>query len=181
MKWTASHNVRDHKLGGLVPVREKLPHEVPHWVDSGREIYFITVNCRIRGKNQLCSPETSDALIKSAIHQHRNRKWFLHHFLLMPDHLHALLSFPLSQNQIQRTMSSWKSWTAKQCGIQWQRDFFEHRLRGTEAIAEKSLYIRNNPVRAGLADSVELWPWLLWSSPFGDEIFQGWESSSHPR
>jgi hypothetical protein len=41
--------------------------------------------------------------------------------------------------------------TAKIAGIQWQRNFFDHRLRHNESKAEKYDYICQNPVRAGLA------------------------------
>jgi hypothetical protein len=39
--------------------RKGLPHEIPLWVDPRKEIYFITVNCRPRFRNQLALPETS--------------------------------------------------------------------------------------------------------------------------
>jgi hypothetical protein len=35
----------------------------------------------------------------------------------------------------------WKRWTARQMGIEWQRDFFEHRLRSDESLREKTDYI----------------------------------------
>jgi len=43
-------------------------------------------------------------------------------------------------------------------GIEWQRDFFEHRLRSAESWREKADYIRANPVRKGLEAQVSQWP-----------------------
>jgi REP element-mobilizing transposase RayT len=40
----------------------------------------------------------------------------------------------------------------------WQREFFDHVLRSEESYAEKWEYVRQNPVRAGLATGVEDWP-----------------------
>jgi len=40
----------------------------------------------------------------------------------------------------------------------WQREFFDHVLRSEESYAEKWEYMRQNPVRAGLAMSAEDWP-----------------------
>jgi len=40
----------------------------------------------------------------------------------------------------------------------WQREFFDHVLRSEESYAEKWEYVRQNPVRAGLAAHVEDWP-----------------------
>src|SRR5947199_10730074 len=65
----------------------------------------------------------------------------------MPDHLHALLSFPPSGKPLRLIISKWKEWTAKELGIVWQRDFFEHRLRHDESRREKADYILHNPVR----------------------------------
>ena len=36
-----------------LPVREKLPHTIPQWVAKG-SWFFITINCVLPGKNQLC-------------------------------------------------------------------------------------------------------------------------------
>ena len=40
----------------------------------------------------------------------------------------------------------------------WQREFFDHVLRSEESYAEKWEYVRQNPVRAGLAVDAEEWP-----------------------
>ena len=57
-------------------------------------------------------------------------------------------------------VSQWKEWTAKQLGIQWQTDFFEHRLRGEEGLRQKVDYILHNPVRKGLVANAEDWPYV---------------------
>jgi len=48
--------------------------------------------------------------------------------------------------------------TAAARGRLWQRGFFDHLLRGHESRSEKWDYIRQNPVRAGLCDAAESWP-----------------------
>ena len=40
----------------------------------------------------------------------------------------------------------------------WQREFFDHVLRSEESYREKWEYVRQNPVRAGLAARAEEWP-----------------------
>jgi len=49
-------------------------------------------------------------------------------------------------------------------GIVWQQESFDHVLRVEEGIAEKVNYIINNPVRAGLAERSEQYPWLWYPS-----------------
>jgi putative transposase len=147
------------------PARKSLPHDIPLWLDPSEEIYFLTIACHQRGKNQLCLPGTGESLLDGVSYRHGEGDWCVHLFLLMPDHVHAVMSFPRDRMGIQSRIKNWKSWTAKKLGIRWQRDFFEHRLRGGEGFAEKTAYIRNNPVRAGLVGSPEDWPWVLWRDP----------------
>ena len=81
----------------------------------------------------------------------------------MPDHVHALLSFPPSGKRLHSVISQWKGWTAKTIGLEWQRDFFEHRLRRGENRREKADYILNNPVRKGLVARPEDWPFVYFA------------------
>lgn len=144
-----------------VPRRKTLPHDVPLWVDPSNDIYFITINCAHKGSDQLTLLDVAEQLFQTVTHRQELGLWWPHLFLLMPDHVHALLSFPPSGKPLQLVVSKWKEWTAKQCGIQWQRDFFEHRLRNEESRREKADYILNNPVRRGLVGRKEDWPFVL--------------------
>ena len=153
-----------------VPRRKSLPHEIPLWVDPQKEIYFITIACAPRGPNQLANPETSRGLFDTVRHRQELFLWWPHVFLLMPDHLHALLSFPPSGKTLKMVVSKWKEWTAKQYRIQWQRDFFEHRLRREESRRQKADYILHNPVRQGLVSRWEDWPYIY----FGDGEHPAW-------
>ena len=44
-------------------------------------------------------------------------------------------------------------------GPYWQKGFFDHVLRGSESASEKWAYGRNNPVRAGLVQRADDWPY----------------------
>jgi putative transposase len=127
-------------------------------VDSSRETYFITINCQERGLNQLARNEVAGPLFETVRHRQNLFLWWPHLLLLMPDHLHALVSFPPSGKPLHLVISKWKEWTAKQIGIRWQDDFFEHRLRREESRREKADYILANPVRDGLVQRPEDWP-----------------------
>jgi putative transposase len=144
--------------------RKTLPHEIPLWINPQTEIYFITINCQARHKNQLASREISERLFETVRHRQEKILWWPYLFLLMPDHLHTLLSFPPSGKPLQSIISKWKEWTAKELGIVWQRDFFEHRLRHDESHREKADYILENPVRQQLVTRAEDWPYVY----FGD-------------
>ena len=141
------------------PQRKKLPHETPLWVRPQHEIYFITICCRPRGKNQLCHRRVADAIFDYVEFRNQNAIWYAHLICLMPDHLHGLISLP-SKRPMKQIISDWKRFVATKSKVEWQRDFFDHRLRKEESYREKSDYILANPVRAGLAMHREEWPYF---------------------
>ena len=63
----------------------------------------------------------------------------------------------LGDKPIRLIISKWKEWTAKEIGIGWQDDFFEHRLRHDESRRQKTDYILENPVRKHLVARPEDW------------------------
>ena len=135
-------------------------HNVPPWVDQAASLYFITVCCKQRGTNQLCLPGPGEALLESVRFYQTQQKWFQWLFLLMPDHVHMIVTFGKEQ-RIEAVLAGWKRYAATKHGIVWQQGFFEHRLRRNESANEKADYIRQNPIRAGLASEVGAWPFLL--------------------
>jgi REP element-mobilizing transposase RayT len=146
-----------------VPQRKTLPHEIPSWVDPQKEIYFITINCQERFRNQLALSNVSERLFETVRHRQEKFLWWPYLFLLMPDHVHALLSFPPSGRALRSVVSKWKEWTAKALGIVWQRDFFEHRLRQDESRRQKADYILQNPVRKKLIARAEDWQFVYFA------------------
>jgi len=56
-------------------------------------------------------------------------------------------------------IGDWKRWLNTKLGITWQENFFDHRIR-SETDSHKGEYILQNPVRAGLVEKAEDWPWL---------------------
>jgi len=150
-----------------MPTRRILPHEPPRSVDPAREIWFITVCCQRRDAAQLTLPAISQALLESVGWRVQQHHWYARLFLFMPDHCHALLSFP-AERVWTRTIRDWKHWTSVRLGIHWQREFFDHRLRSDESFGEKAEYIAQNPVRAGLVTRAEDWPhvWRSQDAPF---------------
>jgi hypothetical protein len=106
-----------------------------------------------RFRNQLTLPDVPERLFETIRHRQEKLLWWPYLFLLMPDHLHGLLSFPPSEEPLKLVISKWKEWTAKELGIVWQRDFFEHRLRHEESRREKVDYIfaKSCPEEAGVA------------------------------
>ena len=143
--------------------RKKLPHDMPPWVADG-EIFFLTFCAKHREARPLVQPRVPEQLLQAARHYHELGRWWVRLFLVMPDHVHALVAMP-SVATLRKTVATWKSYTAKTTGISWQSDFFEHRPRNSSALREKEEYILQNPVRRGLVKKPADWPWFLHETP----------------
>lgn len=141
-----------------LPIRKRLPHTVPQRVTEG-SFFFITINCHPRGRNHLCRAGRGDDVLSAAGHYHEQLRWHCRLLVLMPDHLHGIIAFP-PEPGLKTTVTNWKKYLARNEGVDWQRDFFDHRLRDHHELEEKTDYIRMNPVRWGLCQRAEDWPWV---------------------
>ena len=83
----------------------------------------------------------------------------------MPDHIHLFARFGPSSPNLSMWIKSLKNSLSKclrESGIpspHWQKDFFDHVLRSEESYSGKWLYVLENPVRKGLVNQWEDWPY----------------------
>jgi REP-associated tyrosine transposase len=141
-------------------VRRKRLDHTTHFAGRFGAIYFITICCEQRGPNQLCDEKTSKVVFDTAQIYHERGRWNLNLLLLMPDHLHGLIGVD-GRSSLSQLVRDYKRITAKIAGVKWQRNFFDHRLRHDESLAEKFAYICQNPMRAGLISDADDWPYVL--------------------
>jgi len=86
-------------------------------------------------------------------------------YVLMPDHLHLFVCVPPGAVGLSVWMKSLKNTLSRhwrESGIEaphWQKGFFDHLIRSGESHAEKWKYVRENPVRAGLVEHADAWPY----------------------
>jgi putative transposase len=110
----------------------------------------------------------AEAILDSAKFYERKMRWHITLFVLMRDHLHAVLSFPRGK-AMSDVIREWKRFHTRANDLMWQEGYFDHRLRADECGAQltaKLNYIRNNPVAAALCERVEDWPWAI--DPFAN-------------
>jgi putative transposase len=83
-------------------------------------------------------------------------------YVIMPDHVHLFV-----QGDDQFNLSSWIGGLKRALSVavqsdrgrpMWQPGFFDHLLRSDESYDGKWQYVRENPVRAGLAPIADDWP-----------------------
>jgi putative transposase len=132
-------------------------------------MYFVTICCQSRSVNHLCRESAADVLFETARRYHVAEQCYFYLLLLMPDHLHGLISIR-GDIELANLVRNFKRITARLGGIRWQRNFFDHRLRQNESLTVKGAYIRANPVRAGLVGSEEDWAYTRSFADFDREV-----------
>ena len=131
----------------------------PRQMDSSRIFFVTTITAR---RQPIFRREATAKLLIETLSYYRDQgKYLLHEFVIMPDHLHALLT-PADENSLERAMQFIKggfSFRLKFRGPVWQASFSNHRVRDLEDYVNHREYIRMNPVRAGLAERPEGYPY----------------------
>ena len=126
--------------------------------------YFVTTKCW-QGRAIFQIPEIANILV-NILFQYRDRgAYLLHEFVVMPDHIHLLLT-PNLTTSLEKCVQLVKGGSSHQIhkernqkmGI-WQEGFYDWTIRDTRDWGTKVEYIRMNPVRAGLVQRPEDWPY----------------------
>jgi putative transposase len=109
------------------------------------------------------NPRTAELMMNVLQHYREQKKYDLHEFVIMPDHLHLLLT-PAVEISLERAVQllkggfSYRVGKAKR-GLVWQESFTNHRIRDEQDYARHAEYIRMNPVRARLVETPESYPY----------------------
>jgi|GEM_PF-589522 len=109
------------------------------------------------------------ALVTSAVECVKEERQRVGHavyvFCFMPEHFHLLINPLESGVPVTRFMGHLHSritklaWDCGHAGKVLQRGFYDRVLRSTETVLDVGEYILNNPVRRGLVDSYEEYPY----------------------
>ena len=81
-------------------------------------------------------------------------------YVIMPNHIHCFIRIA-SENRLGTTIRLLKRSLSSAIDApapHWQPGYFDHVLRHSESYSEKWNYIFQNPVRAGLVERPEEWP-----------------------
>jgi putative transposase len=123
---------------------------------DAERVFFITT---VTAQRQAIFRQDGAAslLIDTFVHYWGQKKYLLHEFVVMPDHVHALIT-PASQISLERAVQFIKggfSFRFKSRFPVWQAGFSNHRVRDFVEYQNHREYIWLNPVRAGLAERAE--------------------------
>ncbi len=87
--------------------------------------------------------------------------WVVGRYVVMPDHIHLFAAPDRPELPLDNWVKYWKSQFTKRHRVsehRWETDHWDTRLRKGESYAVKWEYVRNNPVRHGLVQRAEDWP-----------------------
>jgi putative transposase len=139
----------------------RLRHETPGWVKSG-SVFHVRVRAALPQTPLLTDPCLARALIAAAKRYHELDHWWCELFLVMPNHVHAMLAFRLDAD-MSVVVSNWKRGVARFQHVLWQSNYFDHRIRSAKESQATWWYIRRNPVAKNLCVAENDWPYW-WSA-----------------
>jgi putative transposase len=98
----------------------------------------------------------AELLVSTLFHYRDEGRYLLHGFVVMPEHIHVLLT-PAQGQTIERCAQCIKggfshSVRSQFGGQVWQPGFHEHRVRDAADFASQLAYIATNPQKRGLLD-----------------------------
>jgi putative transposase len=130
--------------------------------NTGYSVYFITASTAQR--TPLFRKEPMARLFVEVLFHYRDHKnYLLHEFVLMPDHFHLLLSPTLSLERSLQLIKGGFSYRAKKelgfAGEIWEKSFYDRRVREAEDCYNFKQYIRQNPIKQGLAAALADYPY----------------------
>lgn len=143
--------------------RRRLPH-----LRLDGAIYFATWRA-LSGQPDLSDGERDEVV--AAIRAFDGDRYILHAYVVMNDHVHAILA-PLADFRLEAILHSWKSFTANRLqrryrrrGAVWQAESFDRVVRDEAVYQQKRDCILGNPFRRWVDIESYRWSWALGQDP----------------
>ena len=115
--------------------------------------YFVTASAYMH-QNLFQRTETADLLLATIVRNRDKGEFFLHEYVIMPNHMHLLLTVD-DGHAIGRALQLIKGGFSHAIGplklkTVWQPSYYEHRVRDDGEYERMRRYIHENPVRRHL-------------------------------
>jgi REP-associated tyrosine transposase len=115
------------------------------------------------GRRALFKNERRTQLLIDTLYQYSGQAYLLHEFVVMPDHIHVLLTPQASLEKAVQFIKGGFSYRArKELGSNmevWQKGFQDHRIRDAGDYAIHVSYIHSNPVKELFCQRPEEFPY----------------------
>ncbi len=129
---------------------------------QARCLHFLTFSCYRRAP-LLGTPRSRDIFEQTL---ERSRRWYGFYvagYVIMPEHVHLLITEP-ERAKLSVALQMLKQNVAHQLrgpegGIFWLPRYYDFNVWSEPRCVEKLRYIHRNPVKRGLVEEPEDWPW----------------------
>jgi putative transposase len=138
-----------------------MPRGLRRFQQSG-QLHFVTFSC-YRRQPRLASA-SSRTIFEQTVEQMRRRyAFFVCGYVVMPEHVHLLLSEP-ERKTLSAALQSTKQAVSRKLGSGdgqafWQARYYDFNVFTESRRIEKLRYMHRNPVKRGLVQQPEDWPW----------------------
>jgi putative transposase len=111
------------------------------------------------GRRALFSKDRWALLLIFTLYHYRGTACLLHEFVVIPDHIHVLMTPKTSLEKAVQFIKGGFSYRAKKelgSNVEvWQKGFSDHRIRDAEDYLQHVSYVRENPARKHLCERAE--------------------------
>ena len=146
------------------------------------DLHFVTFSCYQR-RPYLGTIRARNCFVRILDQVRRRHKFALIGYVLMPEHVHLLMSEPARSNpskvlqvlkqRVSRSLRGRKLGSGTQLWLSfaenedspafWQRRFYDFNVWSEKKVKEKLHYMHRNPVERKLVAHPKDWPWSSWS------------------
>jgi putative transposase len=134
----------------------------PYRGNTGLGTYFITA-ATFQKQSLFQSDRMANLFLEVLLSYRSQQKYLLHEFVVMPDHFHLLVTPTLTLERALQLIKGGFSFRAKRelgfGGEIWEKSFHDRRVRDWEEYCAFRRYIHLNPVKRGLAEVAEQFPY----------------------
>jgi putative transposase len=128
---------------------------------QARDLHFVTFSCYRR--RPLLASAHAKRLLERALEQARRQYGFyVTGYVVMPEHVHLLVSEP-ERSTLARALQALKQSVARKLIGErehfWQARYYDFNVWTKRKRVEKLRYMHRNPVKRGLVEKPEDWPW----------------------
>ncbi len=163
-----------------------MPHNLRRITGRG-DLHFITFSC-YQHENFLASAGNRNIAVRILGEVRARFKFALVGYVLMPDHVHLLISEPVGASPAKviqvfkqrvsrklrgkRRVAKWQlrlPFPEDESGPRrfWQRRYYDFNVYSRGKLREKLDYMHGNPIDEKLVSHPNQWPWSSWSAYVG--------------
>ena len=140
--------------------------------------YYAKIEKQLNSNEGNCwlkNPQVA-RFVAEALRYFNGKRYELHAWIIMPNHVHVLLT-TFDGEDLSAVTHSWKSYTAnranqflRRSGRFWEPESFDRLVKSERHFEFCIRYILNNPVKAGLCSDPFQWGWYGISPEIADLV-----------